>query len=470
MPTLAVNEFGGVNFEVPVMDLEPGAMGPLSKDVFVGRGGRAIVARAGELPVTPVPDVYNNVNSMYWSRSGRLVVAHDAGATISHVQGDFSKITVGTALGVSGRWRFADAPAGGGAGTIFGVNGATMLQMTAAGSAPWTASAGTLPVGATHIAYAGNRVMLAGMTAFAGAVDPLSVVAASTIGNPRDWATAAPGNAWAVELGPKDGEFISQLVLYNDYLYVFKPSRTWVIYDLDTGANRLLSAYVGCPLRDGCGAIATPQGLMFMSRDQGLMLTNGSSVTSLSGDVLSKHALAANSTPEQIAYTGNRLFYSRFSDENVGWVYDFPTKSWTRHTIGSPHIVSWSPDGTAERFYSAQGGRIVRMFEPGRTVDATNTPLVPVWRSGALLAGDGRRRRYKSVRAFGTSINSAKLTVPGDTIDVGGAALIRTVAGELSEAYIRHVPGVHDALTLHTQLATEGTLTSFETDVQERHR
>jgi hypothetical protein len=134
-------------------------------------------------------------------------------------------------------WDFVQAAASGGQGPLYAMNGTdTPLQWTGSGNvASWTASSGSVPNGTMCKLHA-NRVWVAGVSA-----NP-SRLYWSDVGDPRAWPAAN-----VVDLDPQDGDVITGIGTIGPYLLVFKKTKTFVIYDDATGANRRLS--VGSAVR-----------------------------------------------------------------------------------------------------------------------------------------------------------------------------------------------------------------------------
>jgi hypothetical protein len=170
------------------------------------------------------------------------------------------------------------APASGGQGPhyLIGQSGALSTDGTTALS--YTASAGSLPAAAIAVWHQ-QRVFAARLLTSA-TTDPSSTVVASNIGDPRDW-TQGTSQGWTAMFGPGDGDPITAMVGAGQYLFVFKRNKVWVVYDLDTGANRRVSADVGAV--SGRSVVVTPSGIFFYSQ-RGVMVMDlaGSSVTPIS--------------------------------------------------------------------------------------------------------------------------------------------------------------------------------------------
>jgi hypothetical protein len=68
-----------------------------------------------------------------------------------------------------------------------------------------------------------------------------------------------------VQFDPGDGEQITAIGSVGPYVLVAKPSKLWLIYDLDTLANRPLGKNVGCVAHRSM--VETPFGTFFLGKD-----------------------------------------------------------------------------------------------------------------------------------------------------------------------------------------------------------
>lgn len=174
-----------------------------------------------------------------------------------------------TGLTANSLWHGVMFPQSGGQGPMWMMNGTEARYWTGLAGAAWTASTGTLPIGKYIVAH-GNRMWSAGITTLAGVSDPKSAYGWSDIGDARSW-PAANVNM----LDPTDGTELTGIGRIGPYLLVFKRNKTWLVYDLDTGANRQLSASIGCISHRSI--VETPRGTFFMS-DRGPAICDGSEI------------------------------------------------------------------------------------------------------------------------------------------------------------------------------------------------
>jgi hypothetical protein len=323
--------------------------------------------------------------------------------------------TTATLLGTftaSAVWDFIDAPTSGGQGPVYGVNGTVAKQITTAPVvADWTAATGTLPANAKYLAYVGNRVWAAGMSSYGAVVDPGSAVVFSQLGDPRDWPAEN-----IVQFDPNDGEAITGIGEVGAGLIVFKQSKAWLVYDLDTGANRPLGVGVGCISHRSI--VQTPQGTIWAGVKQ-VWISDGSSVRPLADDLVS-----ATSTPGVetyllpgkaiiAVYHEDRLQLAGETITDVGggvyttsqflYEYDFVTKSWWAHSTRGGLLAGAQTDGTAPRLWAGGHSRLDRMFDSGVWLDAAGSNLLRLWLGPLHTLGSGRDRlRGVEVEGSGT--------------------------------------------------------------------
>jgi hypothetical protein len=305
-------------------------------------------------------------------------------------------------------WDFVDAPVTGGQGPIYAVNG-TDTKYVAPGPTVgnWTASAGALPVSPRYLAYAGNRIWAAGMGSLA---DPSSSVQFSEIGDPRDWPAAN-----IVQFDPNDGEGIIGIGEVGAGLLVFKQSKAWLIYDLDTGANRPLGLGVGCISHRSI--VQTPQGTVWAGVKQ-VWISDGSSVRPLADDLVSASTYQGFET---LLVPGAAVTATYHDDRyllGIGtaiFEYDFTTKSWWQHTTLGGLLASAQTDGTAPRLWAGGTGRLDRMFDSGAWLTASGGALDRSWYGPYHTLGPGKERLR------GVEIEGSGMVGVAAVPDFGGA-------------------------------------------------
>lgn len=364
---------------------------------MVGSTRGAVRKRAGAVTFA-TPDV--ELGSLFASQDPVFLVG--AGGTVIYSiapDGTVTSIATGQTSGL--RWEWANAPASGGQGPVWGMNGTDPpLQWTGSGTtAAWTASTGILPNG-QFVIYQQRRLWVAGMTSYSTIVDPGSTLVFSNLGDPRDWPAAN-----VVEFDPADGEAISGLGTIGSSLLVFKPSKAWVVYGLDTGANRPLAGGVGCVAHRSI--VETPQGTFFLSKDHGVMVTDGSTVKRVSDRVLPMiESMSQAQAAAAVGWYFDDHYYLSFSTggahNDITVDYDAKTDAWWVHTLGLQDIAAWQPSSVWQ-LYSADGGqaRVSRLFVDGETQD-NGAPFASYWSGPFHTFGKPHlRKRLRQVRFDG---------------------------------------------------------------------
>lgn len=268
-----------------------------------------------------------------------LIVIEDTGAaqtaTSITTGGSETDIKGGMTMTTGTTWRAIQAPennTGSNQGPFWMMNGTdTPLQWTGSGNlATWTVDgAGTLPNG-KYVIYFDNRVFVAGVSG------EESRLYASELGDPRGWDTTADAS-YTTTFDPDDGEEITGLGTIGPYLLVFKPRKTYVVTDTDTGGYRAISNEVGCVAPDSI--VETDIGTFFLSNEQGVMRTNGSSIVPISiqvQDIFDSIGPTGINLASAV-YKDYRYYISIATDEapenDVIMEYDTRLESWWKHTV-----------------------------------------------------------------------------------------------------------------------------------------
>jgi hypothetical protein len=330
----------------------------------------------------------NALTSLFAAQSPTFLVG--AGSTkLFSISPAAAVVDITGALGLTSGalFDFIQAPASGGQGPVYGMNGSQAVQWTGAGNAAaWTAATGTLPIG-KYVLYAGLRVWVAGMASYGSVSDPGSTVVASELGDPRNWPAA---NVY--QFDPNDGETITGLGRVGPYVLVFKPSKCWVIYDTDIGANRPLAEGIGCVANRSIRE--SDQGTFFLSRDQGPFVTNGSSVDRLNDKIQPTFdALVQNNRQLATGCIFGGHYYLAISTTGVAndllLDYDMRLKSWWIHTLPVSDMDVWEPASSIPQLHASVAGvaRTDQLFVSGRTQDAGNTNFTYYWRGAHHVFG-----------------------------------------------------------------------------------
>lgn len=278
------------------------------------------------------------------------------------------------------RWYFAQAPSSGGQGPIFAMNGTdTPQQWTGTGDfADWTASTGTVPVSGKYLTYHGSRLWCAeggspGRLRYSGITGSAPDV--------RAW----DANDY-VDLEATDGQEITAIAPLGPYLVVFKPRKTFIVYDLVSGANRQISDSIGCIAHRSC--VDTPIGLLFLDEEQGVMVTDGQEIQPISEAVMPKLREISVSLADNAAacFRDNRYFISFSTNgtaNNETLEFDTTTRSWWPHDCASNQFALLDPIGTP-KLYSAHPSaiKVQEAFASSTFVDAG-----VAYAGGAFLLG-----------------------------------------------------------------------------------
>lgn len=296
-----------------------------------------------------------------------LVAAGGSGLYSISAGGTVQDITGGLTFSNNQKWEFISGPTSGGQGPIFGMNGIDTPKywVGSGGVSNWTASVGTIPNG-KYLAYAANRVWVAGTVA-----NP-SRVYFSDLGDPRSWTATN-----VVDLDPNDGQVITGMARLGSNLIVFKGQKTFLIYDLDTGANRPLSTSIGCVSHRSIAE--GPQGLYFLSEDQGVFVTNGSKLEAVSDNILrTMDRITSGQKTNAAAEFYNDHYYLSIAIDgatanNVTLDYDSTTSSWWKHTNAANQFALWRPSSSSNMYlYGANSlaVRVDRFYVPDIFQDA----------------------------------------------------------------------------------------------------
>lgn len=318
----------------------------------------------------------------------------------------FTDITGALSLTSGLLFDFIQAPASGGQGPVYGMNGSQAVQWTGSGNAAaWTAATGTLPIG-KYVCYAGLRVWVAGMASYGSVPDPGSTVVASELGDPRNWPAA---NVY--QFDPNDGESITGLGRAGPYVLVFKPSKTWVIYDPEgDGSNRPLAEGIGCIANRSI--VASGQGTFFLSRDQGVFKTNGSSMERINDKIQPTFdALVQNNRQLATGCVFDGHYYLAISTSGTAndllLDYDLRLNSWWIHTLPVSDLAIWEPTASIPQLHAAAAGvaRTDQLFVSGRTQDAGDVNYTTYWRGAHHVMGKPYlRKRCREIHFDGKGV------------------------------------------------------------------
>lgn len=274
-----------------------------------------------------------------------------------------------------------------------------------AGLTNWTPTSGTIPNG-TGL-YANNRIIVATSTR----------IQASAPGDPRDWSTAPSASSaggWFVDIVESANDAILGIAPVGPYVIVFKRERVYLIYDLDTGANRVLGhSNIGT---QGVFSGTVPpfctngSNTWWLGKD-GIYETDGATIRSVSTNLGQALFLLASQDHDSLAVSGDFLVYVCAAD-NAFYVQDLRTGSWWRHTLATGLRTFVVESATAGEFVFMRAGAAeidtwsphVDPYTPTGTTDGTLSPatFTASWTSGIQDFGrPGVRKRVRFVTATG---------------------------------------------------------------------
>lgn len=353
----------------------------------------AIVKRNGNTTFASPANALTSLFALEETATPYLIGAHTTKLVKITTAGAVSDLKTGLTTGL--RWSFAQMPAVGGQGPLFGMNGTDTPQQwdgAAGTSGNWTALSGTLPNGTMCIQHA-NRLFVAGVTA-----NP-SRLYWSALGDPTAW-PAANG----VDLDPNDGESITGLGLVGPYLVAFKRHKTFLVSDANTGANRRVSDSVGCAAPRSIATSA--EGMFFLSDERGVYLFDGRRLTPISDNVqpnIDAIVTGQKANAAGVFYQGHYYlsFCNTGTTNNQTLDYDASVSrpgvddSWWLHSFASNQFAQWHPPVSAPGLYSAQpvSAIVDQCLVPGAFTD--NAAAIKwYWRGPWQSPSFYRRRRF----------------------------------------------------------------------------
>lgn len=331
--------------------------------------------------------------------SPAVMIAHSA-SKLFGIASDGTISTLASGLADS-PWSWVAAPSPDLAGyTLYG----TSLGL---GDVPrrWNGSAGSVVTWtkldaspmhrANYLLYAGTRMWLAHLSGDG------SAVRWSDLGAPCSYPSEN-----ITRFDPDDGFNISGLGSVGPYVLVFKPTKIWKIYDLDTSANTPLSRAIGCVSHRSI--VETPKGTLWLSRD-GVYSTDGSSIAKVSEAINpTLRALPAGTLGNATAtyFEGHYLLSCSTSGgrNDITFDLDLETGAWWIHTIPAAQFATWTPSSST-RLYAAKAAstaKVLRCLVDGETQDE-GAPFTSYWKSAWHTFGStNTRKRVRQVHFDGT--------------------------------------------------------------------
>lgn len=305
------------------------------------------------------------------------------------ITGINADITGAAASTNNSKWEIIEAPLGAGPqGPVYMMNGIDpALQWSGAGNvAVWTTAAGPALPNGKYCIYFKNRVWVAGT-----AGNP-SRLFWSDIGDPRSFPAAN-----VVDLDPNDGDVITGLGTYGPYLLVFKRDKLFRIYDLNTGANTVISESIGTVSHRSIAE--SPLGTFFLTNEKGVYLYNGSSLKQLSmkiGPTLDGIVAASRENAAGI-YFSDHYYLSvcnAATTNNLTLDYDAQLDSWWFHDNTSNHFAIWRKSTIYELYAAQAGAGIVDASYQASVLTDNGSGIVCIWTGPWLTMGAFRRSHF----------------------------------------------------------------------------
>jgi hypothetical protein len=360
---------GGVNYADSPYELGNNEARDLLNVVASGRG--AVRKRDGCSTLSTLAGAHSL--GSYEAEDGAFLVAAGTSA-ISSIDTSGTTVTIASVPSTA-PWSFSQAPGG-----LYMSNGVDTPQKWAGtGSAvAWT---GTNVPNAKHLLYKGTRMWAANMATYAGVTDPRSCVVYSDLGDPSSFPPVG-----IILFDPNDGEEITGIQSLGPYILVAKPSKLWVIYDIDTGANRPLVAGIGCA--SGRSMTEGPGGVWFLANDDTIVVCDGSKVQRISDHIrpiTEEITPSSRATAPGIYFDGHYYLTVTIDDGPRTLDYDIALGSWFLHSFAPTDWVTWiSTD--EPRLYGSTSTGILQAFVPGTTTDG-GTVFSSYWRGPYLTFG-----------------------------------------------------------------------------------
>lgn len=223
--------------------------------------------------------------------------------------------------------------------------------------------------------FAGNRIWMTGIAEDEGAVwfsELASIGEGGSKADPSSWPRSN-----VVRFDHEDGEEISGIGTVGPYVIVFKESKTWVIHDLNTGANRKISSTIGCVSHRSI--VETNNGTYFLTADQGVYLTEGSKMHEMSYNIRPT-LLKINAAEREKAaavYWNNHYYlsfpYETSNTNNRTADYDVVLKSWWLHDLTGNQWAIAETTTETPGLYAIPPGKakgVVKCFVPNVYTDS----------------------------------------------------------------------------------------------------
>jgi hypothetical protein len=227
-----------------------------------------------------------------------------------------------------------------------------------------------------YMIFFGNRIWMTGIKADPSAVwfsELVSIGEGGSQGDPSQWP-----NENVVRFDSSDGKPVTGIGTTGPYICLFKEYKTWIVHDINTGANRRIADSVGCIAHRSI--VETTGGTFFLTADQGVYLTEGSKLHEMSYNIRptvlainpAKRTLAAGAYYNNHYYLSFASGGSNVADRTID--YDVQLKSWWLHDLTGNQWTLWEPTVGKPELYclppEAKAG-VAQAFVEGVYTDRT---------------------------------------------------------------------------------------------------
>jgi len=326
------------------------------------------------------------------------------------------------------------APDGQSSAVVFGGELETSLFLTTGTSAPpsddtqiikWNGSAFVDPIVWTgpitpkpyYLAVTpwDNRMVGAAFGGTQGEGNNFTTVRFSEPGDPLNWQDNY------VDLNPGDGDRITGIIAWREYVFVFKRTKFYIFYGTSVGAD-------GNPefnyrtVNTGIGALCRPcalsDGVYFVSQ-QGIFRTTGGEPESVSGvlDPMFHHQQTAFSDIEPVNFSDSKLVEFRMApfrnqlvvvmphgnSDRLTWNYDPRTSAWVPWSIEMKAVTAFRPGSDEDLVFSRHNASDYKVYRmaPNYT-DDNGTPIASFWQSGWITGGTEFRKQLREWKLWGS--------------------------------------------------------------------
>ena len=422
---------GGLNLRDKADAVDPGEAIDLLNVQFTDRG--AVEQRPGYATFTDSA-LTNKVESMtpFYKTDGTARLIAGCGTRLEVLGTDGAVVSSGSATGLSsgGIWDFArfGAPA---KQQVYAGNGIDTIQQWDE-TAHWTSGAalatvdtsggGAMPkAGALCVQPNDNRLVAARYTTATGgpggAISNPSYVYFSDAGDPTTWTSTN-----FVQLRPGDGESITAVVAWKEFVFIFKETSFYVFYGNSVDSEgapvfdyRTVDAGVGAL---GPRAVAAGREGVYFASERGIYRTTGQEPVKVSDVIdpffdvsqvasdfyLGGTALASQRTNIALGYIHERLYVGVTTSGTANdrtLVYDPEHDWWSLWDLPASCFASFRVSSNEDLMFGYSGGT----KDVGRQyVTATNDNDVAItsrWRSGWYDFGNPAQKRIRGQKVWG---------------------------------------------------------------------